>query len=99
MADGSVKHLHALGRPVLNESGELNEYIGTVIDVTEPKRGEGCHAEAADRSRACHADDDDGRTGGSIAHEINQPLGALVNNSNVAMRLAKAADDYSRSSC
>jgi PAS domain S-box-containing protein len=29
----------------------------------------------------------------SIAHEINQPLGAVVNNSNVALRLASAADD------
>ena len=29
----------------------------------------------------------------SIAHEINQPLGAVVNNSNVALRLAKEANE------
>ena len=29
----------------------------------------------------------------SIAHEINQPLGAVVNNSNVALRLVKEANE------
>ena len=29
-----------------------------------------------------------GEMAASIAHEINQPLGAIVNNGNVAMRLA-----------
>jgi PAS domain S-box-containing protein len=40
LADGSLKHLHALGHPVLNESGTLTEYIGTVVDITERKRVE-----------------------------------------------------------
>jgi PAS domain S-box-containing protein len=37
---GSIKHLHALGHPVLNESGTLTEYVGTVMDITERKRAE-----------------------------------------------------------
>ena len=40
LPDGTIKHLHTIGRPVLNESGELVEFVGTVIDVTERKRGE-----------------------------------------------------------
>ena len=32
---GEVKHVHNLGHPVLNTSGELVEYIGTTVDVTE----------------------------------------------------------------
>jgi PAS domain S-box-containing protein len=40
LADGSIKHLHALGHPVLNESGDLIEYVGTVVDITERKRAE-----------------------------------------------------------
>jgi PAS domain S-box-containing protein len=32
---GEVKHVHNLGHPVLNNSGELVEYIGTTMDVTE----------------------------------------------------------------
>jgi PAS domain S-box-containing protein len=38
--DGSVKHLHGIGRPVLDLAGELVEYVGTTIDVTERKRAE-----------------------------------------------------------
>ena len=40
LADGSIKHLHALGHPVLNESGDLVEYVGTVMDITERKQAE-----------------------------------------------------------
>ena len=35
LADGSIKHLHALGHPMLNESGDVIEYVGTVVDTTE----------------------------------------------------------------
>jgi PAS domain S-box-containing protein len=38
LADGSIKHLHTIGHPVLNESGDVVEYIGTGIDVTEPRQ-------------------------------------------------------------
>jgi PAS domain S-box-containing protein len=42
---GEVKHIHVVGHPVLNGSGELVEYIGTVMDLTAIKR-------AADAVRA-----------------------------------------------
>jgi PAS domain S-box-containing protein len=42
---GEVKHIHVVGHPVLNGSGELVEYIGTVMDLTASKR-------AADAVRA-----------------------------------------------
>ena len=31
----TIKHLHCVGHPILNESGDLVEYVGTSIDVTE----------------------------------------------------------------
>jgi len=37
---GEVKHVHNLGHPVLNTAGELIEYIGTTMDVTERKNAE-----------------------------------------------------------
>ena len=40
LPDGAIKHLHALGHPILNESGELVEFIGTVMDITERKKAE-----------------------------------------------------------
>jgi PAS domain S-box-containing protein len=38
LADGSIKHLHTIGHPVLNESGDVVEYIGTGMDVTEQRQ-------------------------------------------------------------
>jgi PAS domain S-box-containing protein len=35
-----MKYIHTLGHPVVDESGELLEYIGTVMDVTERRRAE-----------------------------------------------------------
>ncbi len=35
LPDGSIKHLHSVGHPVVNESGELVEVVGTSMDVTE----------------------------------------------------------------
>jgi PAS domain S-box-containing protein len=37
LRDGTIKHLHTIGHPVVNESGDVIEYIGTGIDVTEQK--------------------------------------------------------------
>jgi PAS domain S-box-containing protein len=33
--DGMIRHIHNLAHPMFNESGELTEYVGTVIDTTE----------------------------------------------------------------
>jgi len=40
LPDGTIKHLHTIGRPILNESGELVEFVGTAIDVTAAKQAE-----------------------------------------------------------
>ncbi len=33
--DGSIKHIYSVAHPVLNQSGELVEFVGTSMDVTE----------------------------------------------------------------
>jgi len=38
LPDGSVKNIHTIGHPVLNDSGEIVEYVGTAMDVTEQRR-------------------------------------------------------------
>ncbi len=35
LPDGTVRYQHSIGRPLVNESGELVEFVGTAIDVTE----------------------------------------------------------------
>jgi PAS domain S-box-containing protein len=44
LADGSIKHVHGVGRPVDGESGEVDRYIGTTVDISERKRGEALFA-------------------------------------------------------
>jgi PAS domain S-box-containing protein len=48
LPDGTIKHIHAIGHPVLNESGDLVEFVGTTMDITERKQTE----EALRRSEA-----------------------------------------------
>jgi signal transduction histidine kinase/PAS domain-containing protein len=38
LPDASIKYIHTIGRPVVNESGNLVEYVGTAMDVTEQQR-------------------------------------------------------------
>src|SRR6266446_5335600 len=40
LADGSIKHVQGVGRPILGESGDVDRYIGTTVDITGRKRGE-----------------------------------------------------------
>jgi PAS domain S-box-containing protein len=40
MADGTVRYLHSVGHPVLDKTGALVEYFGTVLDVTERRCAE-----------------------------------------------------------
>src|SRR3984957_17164859 len=40
LTDGTVKHIHGIGHPVLDETGNIIQYVGTDVDVTERKRAE-----------------------------------------------------------
>jgi PAS domain S-box-containing protein len=40
LADGSIKNVQGVGRPVLKESGDMDHYIGTTVDITARKRAE-----------------------------------------------------------
>ncbi len=86
LTDGSTKYLQSLGHPVISESGDLIEFVGTVMDVTERKRAEEAlreaQAELAHVTRVTTL----GELVGAIAHEINQPLAAVVNNASACLR-------------
>src|ERR1700736_1420142 len=40
LPDGSDKHIHTVGHPVLNASGDLVQFVGSSTDITERKRAE-----------------------------------------------------------
>src|SRR6266478_1687046 len=44
LADGSIKHVQGVGRPAFGASGEVDNYIGTTVDISERKRGEALFA-------------------------------------------------------
>jgi PAS domain S-box-containing protein len=85
LPDGSVKHELSLGRPTVSVSGDL-EYSGTVMDITERKQAEealrNAQAELARVARLTTM----GELAASIAHEINQPLGAIVTSATASLR-------------
>jgi PAS domain S-box-containing protein len=35
LPDGSIKYLHVIGHPIVDESGAVSEFLGTAMDVTE----------------------------------------------------------------
>jgi PAS domain S-box-containing protein len=37
---GAIKYIHVMGHPVLNQSGDLIEFVGSSMDVTEAKKAE-----------------------------------------------------------
>jgi len=85
--DGTIRHMHSLCHPVFNESGALTEYVGTVVDTTERKRAEeearSAQSELAHVARALTLVE----LAASIAHEVNQPLGAIVADGQACLRL------------
>src|SRR6266700_485126 len=40
LGDGSIKHVQGVGRPVVGASGEVDDFTGTTVDISERKRGE-----------------------------------------------------------
>ena len=85
--DGTIRYIHSLAHPVFNESGDLTEYVGTIIDITERKLAEEvlrvAQAELAHVTRVTTL----GEMTASIAHEVNQPLAAIVTNGQACLRL------------
>jgi PAS domain S-box-containing protein len=86
LPDGRIKHLHSIARPVMDESGEISEIVGTIMDVTGRRRAEESlrqtQADLAHVSRVTSM----GELTASLAHEVNQPIGAAVTNANTCLR-------------
>ena len=86
--DGTLKHIHGIGHPVLSATGELIQVLGTMVDVTERKLAE----EASDRLRQLEADlahinrvSTLGEIAASLAHEIKQPIAAAITSANTCI--------------
>jgi PAS domain S-box-containing protein len=52
LPNGTIKHIETIGHPVLNSAGEVIEYIGTAVDLTERKRAENALRESEEQWKA-----------------------------------------------
>jgi C4-dicarboxylate-specific signal transduction histidine kinase len=82
LPDGRTKNIHVVGHPVFDESGDFVEHVGTVMDVTERRRAEEERQALAHANRIATV----GQLTASIAHEVNQPIAALVTDAHAALR-------------
>ncbi len=89
LPDGRVRHIHTIRHPMVNSAGEVVRLVGTSIDITEHKRVE----EERERLRRLEAElahanrvNMLGELTTSIAHEVSQPLGAMVASAGACAR-------------
>jgi PAS domain S-box-containing protein len=84
-----VKYVHTLGHRILGPSGDLVQFVGISMDVTETRqveqererlRQELTHLSHLNRVSTL------GELTASLAHEINQPIGAAVTNAEACLR-------------
>jgi PAS domain S-box-containing protein len=86
---GEIRDARSFGHPIFNPNGELVEYVGTIIDVTDRKQAE----RERERLREAQADlahvsrmTAMGELTASLAHEVNQPITAAVNGASTCVR-------------
>ncbi len=83
--NGLVKYLRLVAHPRPNARGEVIEFIGTSMDITDRRLTQ----DALDKAQADLAHISRMTTMGemtaSIAHEVNQPLTAVANNAHACL--------------
>jgi PAS domain S-box-containing protein len=98
LPDGTIRFLRAIGHH--NPLGEMGEYVGITMDITERKRAE------AERERLRQLETDlahinrvnmMGELAAALAHEIKQPIAAAITSANALSRwLAHEPPDLDR---
>lgn len=91
-ADGRGHWLQTVKRPILSEDGSANQILGVATDITARKQTDlelgRQRNELAHLSRVTLLSE----LSGSIAHELNQPLAAILSNAQAALEFMSAAD-------
>ena len=88
--DGSYRYFHVQAVPVVAPDSRVHEWVGAAVDITERKEA----ALAAQRhlNQLAHVArvTTMGELAASLAHELNQPLTAILSNAQAAQRFLAA---------
>src|SRR5215470_7624186 len=84
--DGSLGFVSISGKPVLDAEGQFAGYRGVARDITERQRSEEALHKAQAELIYVTQVATLGELAASLAHEINQPIGAVVNNASACVR-------------
>ena len=83
---GAVRHVHSVGHPVLNASGDLVQFVGSSTDITERKQAEEALRQAQTDLARISRITTMGELTASLAHEVNQPIAAAITDANTCLR-------------
>ena len=89
VVEGEVRHILSEGHPEFDRNGDLL-YCGVVVDITEQKAVEEVFANMQSELSTALRLASLGELAGSVVHEVNQPLTAIIANADACRRwLAK----------
>lgn len=77
LPDGTVRHIETIGHPVLDANGEIVEFVGTSMDVTERKRAEEEQSKLRQHLHQAQKMEAIGKLAGGVAHDFNNILSII----------------------
>jgi PAS domain S-box-containing protein len=89
LADGSIGWQQWVDSAIVSPDGRVTELQGIGRDITDRKRAEEATQQLAHASRLAVM----GELTASIAHEVNQPLNAILNNADAAELLLESGTE------
>ena len=89
-AQGNVRWLQTVKRPIIDKDGSANQILGASTDITGRKQAE--TELQHNRQELAHVTriSTMGELAASLAHELNQPLTAILSNAQAAQRFMAA---------
>ena len=85
-ADGEYRWHHSMGEPLRDPHGKIIQWYGLAIDIDERKRAEDHLRDTRNKLSTASKIATVAELSASIAHELNQPLMAVLGNAQAAKR-------------
>lgn len=97
LPDGTIRYQYATGHPIVDDDGNLVEFIGASMDMTEHWQATSELHQASEALRDLQMTMTRalqvatvGELAASIAHEVNQPLSGIITNASTCVRMLDA---------